>query len=243
MSFTDTINFGAGASSFGLTLDTPQNPLSGAAPPAGSPPPGLSSLPAGSSVGTVPAAGINSLFTSAMGVAASPPAGAVVLTAPTGTAFFDLGTVSSSPSSPALVIVKPSSVAQLQAASCVNGDGTFYGLIIIDLSGLPPGPVDLSTQQPFIQIGTPGSINGMVLLNGPPGPITNFDNAFETQPTTTGISGGLAIQFNNAATGRLGMFTGAGAVTYNQANINMAMKFLNNTGTPVFKVVSSRIVR
>lgn len=234
---------------YGVAFDPKQPWSGGSGNPTGGvtgPSPGsLGYLPSASSQGpagswaTVPASStMSSLYTNYL---SNPPALPTTTIATPAGAPLTVGNMGT-PSQPVLLVVRPSSLPPA-GQPIVNVNGSFNGILAVDLSYMTPVPSSIPNATFQTSVG--GSINGIAYLNGPSSGSTTFGQPIFNQAVGAGpLSGTMIVRItNDAGNGNVPIanVTSANGIQYGSGPVLAAMNALiSNSG---YRIVSYRVVQ
>jgi hypothetical protein len=141
------------------------------------------------------------------------------------------------PDNPVVTIIQPTSIPTAPLLD-ITGHGTYYGLVIVDLSQIPgPGPIVLPDA--LMNITGQGGMRGVVMVNLPDFPIVPKPSKPVISATGHAVLEGVAVvQVNGPIQQPLTLLKSSGGevAQYNSANLAMALKPL----APAPKIVYVR---
>jgi hypothetical protein len=142
------------------------------------------------------------------------------------------------PADPVVTIIQPGSVPT-DALIEISGEGTYYGIVVIDLSHVPgPGPITLPAE--LMKSSGGGGFHGIVMINLPSVPMVPKASKPIIRATGQSVLEGVAVVQVNGAISQSPLTvltsTGGEAAQYNSADVAMAFRPL----TPMPKIVYVR---
>jgi fibronectin type 3 domain-containing protein len=118
----------------------------------------------------------------------------------------DIGTLAA----PMIVIVRPTSVSQLNGLIQMTGNGNIYGAVFVDLSLLSGNPLKLTGA--LLSITGNGFLSGIFAVNGPSCPLTIGSHMITGFTGNGGFLGGAVLQINGSLVNAQGSNTPPGSL-------------------------------